>query len=232
MGTRRPLHPVLAATLAAALFLSLVPGASAGVSGDEPAAGSPASPEPGLYVLPPGATAPAGLVRLHMTMPEKIHQSGTLAMTLTFGHTKGHEHARYTGARSAVRVPAGNVALYLYFADSAGKAMDPQDPMAAMAALQSFSGDAPPPTADDAAQFELVQLHGDADGRTVETGTVGGSKGGSGESRDAVAVRVEKIGPHGFEVTPAASLAPGEYGLLYIGQGPGAQIWDFGVDSN
>jgi hypothetical protein len=240
MRTRRSSRRVVPfALVVLACLLSF--GAPSGLAGQEPATpGSPTpasdaaapAPDPGLYFLPSGAVAPAGLVRLHQERAEKMHQKGTVAMTLTFGVTRGHVRAVFSGAHAPVRVPAGSPAFFFYFGDTAGKPFDPNDPMAAMAALQSLGGDAPPPGADDAAQFELVRLQSEGDSRSVETGTVGGFRGSSGKSRDALDVHVEKLGAHEFKVAPAAPLAPGEYGFLFTGQGPSAQVWDFGVDAN
>jgi len=54
--------------------------------------------------------------------------------------------------------------------------------------------------------------------------------GASGASRDALPVKVEKLGERSYKLTPSAPLVPGEYGFLYTGQGPSATIWDFGID--
>jgi len=209
-------------------FLSLL--AAAGSSAAEPAA-TATRPEPGLYVLPPGASTPGGLVALRLLIADKVQQSGSLKLMIPFGNLKAHEHARFGGAKAAQRVGEGATAFYLYFDEHAGKMpSDPNDMQQAMSAAGFMFGHGLPPTAKGPEEFELVRLTVEGDARTVETGTVGGRKGASGASRDALPVKVEKLGERSYKLTPSAPLVPGEYGFLYTGQGPSATIWDFGID--
>jgi hypothetical protein len=231
MSSRRPLAVVAFVVVAFAVVLA-VPALHAharagGDSGDT--AAKAATPEPGLYLLPAGAAQPDGLVRLHMKMPDKVHQSGTVGM-MFIPFKKGHIHETFQGARAGTRTPAGSPDFYFYFADNAGQPPNSQDPAQAMAAVNEFFGDAPPWNATDADQFKLVHLTVEGDARKVETGTVGGSRGSSGNSPDEVRVRVDKLGPHAFHLVPAQPLAPGEYGFYFAAQGPGALLWEFGVD--
>lgn len=217
--------------LSAAMLPPLVPrpaGARAMPPAEEAARASP--PEPGLYLVSAEGDAPGGLVRLRQRMPDDYHQSGTIGMTLTRGLAPARMHVVLAGARAEVRTPAARPEFCFRFGENAGKAPASDDMTAVMAAMQGFFGDAPPWNATRPEDFQLVRLSVEGETRKAETGSVGGLKGASGKSRDAVGFDVEKAGPHEFRVRTKQPLTPGEYGFYFSGQGPGARIWDFGVD--
>jgi len=189
-----------------------------------------ATPDPGLYVLPPGAHLPDGLVALRALMADKISAGSPLkAMIPSIVPIQHHAHADYGGARAALRVPQGALAFYVYFGENAGKAPSADNPQEAMAAAGFMFGQGLPPLAKSGSDFELLHLTVKGEQRTVEFAT-SGRRGANVPSRDSLPLKIEELGPKEFRLTPVEALPPGEYGLICTAGGPSPMIWDFGVD--
>jgi hypothetical protein len=96
--------------------------------------------------------------------------------------------------------------------------------------MASMSGDLFPPQAHRADEFVLVRLQPKGDTREGHVG--GHERGSKSVSKDAVPFTSEPLAPGEFRVTPKDPLGPGEYAFYYAAQGPGGQLFDFGVDAN
>jgi len=85
---------------------------------------------------------------------------------------------------------------------------------------------------DPLSRYELKVLKGSKDHREFVMNQYHGSiLGGSGTSNldeGAVAIRFEEYGVHSYRITPAQSLAPGEYALAV--RGMPSELYCFGVD--
>lgn len=197
------------------------------LAGIAPRAQAPAAQPPGIYVRIADEGGAERLVPLHGSMVQEIKQKGTLKMMMTQGFAKGSIEGELPGATAATRVRGGDVVIRFVFSDHAdssnGTTFD--DPMKMM------SGDYMPPKAKSADEFVLLRLNPTSDNkRQAQMGTTGRG-GASSKSKDAVAFAAVMTSPHAFVGHPKEPLAPGEYALLWAPNGPGGQMWDFGVDA-
>jgi hypothetical protein len=193
--------------------------------------GEPAARRVGIYVAANGTSAGEdSLERLHGTIVQKIRQTGMLKVMLTGGHLGGDVIGTLEGARAAVRTPAGRIGFR--FRLNTGPASPTSPDMGGTDMMSALSGDFLPPQARRADEFVLVRLQPKGNTREGHVGGYGGRSGSSGASKDSVPFTSEQLSPGEFRVSPREPLVPGEYAFYFGAQGPGGQLFDFGVDAN
>jgi hypothetical protein len=85
-------------------------------------------------------------------------------------------------------------------------------------------------------EFVLARLSPRKDERELvvgEAGIFGGSVGP--QSKDTVELKIERLAPGTYRVTPEGPMQPGEYCFFYAGTGgpagpSGGKLFDFGID--
>jgi hypothetical protein len=131
-------------------------------------------------------------------------------------------HAKYSGAKAAIRVDSATASFEFRLADPL-----PKRPSRADLEQMADQMAGLPPDAKKPQDFFLIRFKVNGAEREAQTGQVG--RGYSGKSKDAVEFVSESLGPKAFRIKPKTPLAPGEYGFYY-GPQTGAQLWDFGID--
>ncbi len=182
----------------------------------------------GIY-LASGGAADSEPVRLTGKMLQKIRQTGMIKMMFTGGRAQGDIVATLDGAKAEVRAPAG-VAFVFQLPSASGSSAAPNANPADL--MSMMTGDYFPPQAHHVEEFLLIRLHAKGDTREADLGKPGRGAHSKSSSKDAVAFTTEPAGPGAFRVRPNEPLTPGEYAFSFSvpGQGPGGQVWDFGVD--
>ena len=209
MTRRAPTAPTAAA-----------PAARPGSVTATPAADKPvARRDPGIYV--DTGASPDPLVPLEPTVFSQGKTGGMLSSVLTYGIKK-------VKLRAIVRSPSANIrtrnqrpTFYFYFAD---KSSGPG----------GFGGWLSAATSPN--EFVLVQMTEKRDSRELVVGEVGSFGANAGTcSEDSVPVKVERLEPGVYRVTPTEDLGPGEFCFFYAAAqtapgGTAGKLFDFGVD--
>jgi hypothetical protein len=82
------------------------------------------------------------------------------------------------------------------------------------------------------AKAELIPVKSSRSSRTVEKVQSGLGLGQSGESREAVPLKITEVAKGVFKLQPAQALSPGEYAIGELIDGKlNLDVWDFGVDA-
>ena len=183
---------------------------------------------PGIYVeLGPDG---GGLVQLEPAGYTGGKSGGVFTSIVTAGIVKAKWKAELRGPRANQRITTPTPAFYFYFEvtnaglSSQGSSM-----------WMGGGGAATSPN-----EFVFAKFTATRSGRELvvaEIGSYGASTGT--RSKDTIDVKVEKLAPGIYRVTPVLPMAPGEYCVFHAGSvsavGPGGggttgRLFDFGVD--
>jgi hypothetical protein len=189
------------------------------------AAGNPitAPHEPGIYV-DLGERTP----QLEALEPTRFNQGksgGLLGSVLTHGIKKANWKAVVNGGRAQLRLHDGLPVFYFYF----------ETKSSGLASTGGFAGWMAGATSPN--EFVLARLKGEKSERTLiigEAGLLGASSGT--RSQDTVEMRIERLAPGVYRVTPASTLTVGEYCFFYaagaqtFGAATVGKLFDFGID--
>jgi len=218
----------------AILTVMLNPAASAMPSppGGAPPAGIPASMDPNdpLGAHPPGIYVDLGetasnLVALEPTVFSQGKSGGMFASAMTFGLAKAKWKAIVRGARAQLRTTLQQPTFYFYF-EKKGSGLSSTGEFGGWLAEASSPN-----------EFVLVQMYAKSDRRELVVGefNVFGSSTGT-RSEDTVPLKIEKLAPGTYRVTPTEALGRGEFCFFYaagaatFGAGTLGKLFDFGVD--
>jgi len=192
-----------------------------------PPAGDPndrrASHPPGIYI-DLGETAPK-LVALEPTVFSQGKSGGMFASAMTFGLAKAKWKAIVRGARAQLRTTLQQPSFYFYFEEKGS----------GLSSTGGFGGWLAGASSPN--EFVLVQMYEKSDRRELVVGefNVFGSSAGT-RSEDTVPVKIEKLAPGIYRVTPTEALGRGEFCFFYaaggatFGGGTLGKLFDFGVD--
>jgi len=210
---------VIAVMLDPAAPVTAAPGAPVAFAAPPP----PAPPDPndplsphdaGIYMLVAGATPL--LVAIEPTSFKQGKSGGWLGSAMTMGLKKMKWKAVVRTPRAVQRTKDGLTPFYFYFEKKS-----------------SIDGGATNPS-----EFVLARMKQKDDERELIVGEAGALGASSGtREKDTMEFRTEKLAPGVYKVTPAESLAPGEYcffmatGSANISQaGATGHLFDFGVE--
>jgi len=208
------------------LRLSLTIGAAL-VAASSLMAQEAAKQKPGIYLTVPGKSGAEQTTRLLGAIPH-LETRGIGKSILTQGISKPAEVASLDGTGADIRIKDTTPTFYFYF-NTGNSQPNPNDPMAAMAAMGSGPGDMMPATARTASDFVLVKMTVTKDGREVEVGKMGSNS----KSKAAIDCVVERLAQGEYKAHAKDPLKPGEYAFYYNnsqGGGMGSGLWDFGID--
>lgn len=194
--------------------------ASTPIAGTTPAP-SMASREPGIYLEEPDGSEP---VPLEPTVFSQGKSGGVLASALTYGLYKAKWKAvirsRNANIRTRVQQPT-----FLFFFEQKNSTFG----------AGSFAGWLA--SASSPNEFVLAQMTEKKNDRELivgEAGSLGASTGT--RSQDTVPIKVDRLAPGVYRVSPTEVLGPGEFCFFYsagaatLGQGAIGKLFDFGVD--
>ncbi len=183
----------------------------------------PAVPHaPGLYFLN-GQGDGAKMAKMNFTVSNQAKTGGILGYALTGGIASMSIKVAIQNETSPVRVTG--TPRFFFFFDST----TPEGGANTWASGSNTFVNSP-------AEFTLVQLMKKSGRREARVGSmnIGGAKSGVMD-KDRLAFRSNELRPGVYEVTPATSLEPGEYGFIFslAGAGTGgamtARVFDFTV---
>ena len=177
------------------------------------------------------------LVALEPTVFSQSKSGGWLGSALTYGIKKRNWKAVVRSARANQRTYNGLPTFYFYF----------EQKSSGLSNTGGFAGWVSGASSPN--EFILARMDRKSDSRELIVGELGrfGSNSGT-RSKDTVAMKIEKLGPGVYRVTPADPLMVGEYCFFFAGSsqlgvgaaqygldmGVGAtgKLFDFGVDSS
>jgi hypothetical protein len=182
----------------------------------------PGSMPAGIYV-DIGVNGKRQLVQLEPTVISRVHTAGVFGSAMTMGIAKAKVVAELRGSQAALRINQQTPTFYFYF-NSRNNPVDN--------AFVGWLASASSPN-----EFVLLQMYKEKDRREMDVakGNAFGSSSGV-ESENTVSVKIEKLGPAEYRVTPTEPLGRGEFCFFYaagaatLQSGPVAKLFDFGVD--
>jgi len=184
------------------------------LSPEAPAPAAPSEPilEPGVYVRQPDQ-----LQMIEPTVFGNPKTSGGMWAAMSMGAARMKMKVSVPGGRAAVRITQDRPVFEFRFQGIPGLGF-------------------PVPGASSPSEFMLLPLAAKDDRRELTVASFGTMGSSTGVSNDqAVPVKVEKLGPGFYRVTPSASLKPGEYCFYYqspataVTLGAGGKVFTFGV---
>ena len=189
----------------------------------------PGDPEavhpPGIYV-DLGRDA-GGLVQLEANRYSGGKTGGVFKSIVTAGIAKAKWKATVSGPRANQRLATPTPIFYFYFEVT-------------NAGLSGAGGGQDAAAATSPNEFVLARFTATRAARELVVGEVGSYGASTGtRAEDTVDVRIEKLAPGAYRVTPVVPLGPGEYCIFHAGAmaavgGPGGgtmgRLFDFGVD--
>lgn len=178
----------------------------------------------GIYVEV-GEDGPARYVALEPTVFSGAKSSGGFASYMTAGLYKAKWKAVLPRRDAVVRTRVQQPTLYFRFDQTASS------PGTVIASGGFIAATSPN-------EFVLVQMTRKKDARELIVGEVGAFQMNAGtRAQDTVPVRVEKVAPGIYRVTPTEVLGPGEFCVFHAagmtalpGGGVTGKLFDFGVD--
>jgi hypothetical protein len=187
----------------------------------------PTAPHPpGIYV--DLGSSEGGLVQLEPAAYSGGKTGGVFKSVVTAGIAKAKWKAEIRGPRANQRIRTATPTFYFYF----------EVTNAGLSNQGTFYGGASASTSPN--EFVFAKFTATRSGRELivnQMGAYGASTGA--RSEDTVDMKLEKLAPGIYRVTPVQPLAPGEYGIFHAGSmaavGPGGggttgRVFDFGVD--
>jgi len=177
---------------------------------------------PGIYV-DAGSQEGSQLIQLEPTVVSKIRTSGGLATALSFGISKITAIAEVRGSRANQRVTRQQPDFYFYF---------PDDETGVGGPFVGWLAGASSPN-----EFVLLQMYREKDRREMDVAKANAYGNSSGvESENTVPMKIEKLAPGVYRVTPTEPLGRGEFCFFYAAgagamqNGVVAKLFDFGID--
>lgn len=193
---------------------------------DDPS--DPTAPHPpGIYVdLGPDG---GGLVPLEPAGYTGGKTGGVFKSILTAGIVKAKWKAELRGPRANQRIAMPSPAFYFYF----------EVANAGLSTQGNFPGMGVPATSPN--EFVFARFKATRSGRELIVGEIGSYGASTGaRSKDTIDVKIERLAPGAYRVTPELPMEPGEYCIFHAGTisavGPGGggtlgRLFDFGVDA-
>lgn len=186
----------------------------------QPDPNDPRSPhDAGVYWLPKEKRV-KDMVPLEPTVYSGGKTAGVFAAAMTSGISKVKMKAVVRGGRANLRMAEDQPEFWFYFEEKSHS----------LSNVWFWAGASSPN------EFLLARLSAKKSERELvvaEAGIFGGSSGT--QSKDTVEMKIERLAPGTYRVTPAAPMQPGEYCFFYAGGvaangGSGGKLFDFGVD--
>ena len=203
-----------AAGVSDAVIQAMVEAGAANNAAD--AAKNPPPPDPndprsphdaGVYWLSKESTAKE-MVPLEPTVYSGGKSAGVFAAALTSGISKVKMKAVVRGGRANLRMAEE------YFEEKSHS----------LSNVWFWAGASSPN------EFVLARLSPKKNERELVVGEANLFGGSSGTpSKDTVELKIERLAPGVYRVTPEGPIQPGEYCFFYAG-GPGGKLFDFGID--
>jgi hypothetical protein len=192
------------------------------------AANNPPAPDPndprsphdaGVYWLPKEKRA-KDMVPLEPTVYSGGRTAGVFAAAMTSGIAKIKMKAVVRGGRASLRMAEDQPEFWFYFEEKSH----------GLSSVWFWAGASSPN------EFVLARLSAGKTERELavaEAGIFGGSSGT--QSKDTVEMKIERLAPGVYRVTPEGPMPPGEYCFFYGGGAAadgrsGAKLFDFGID--
>jgi hypothetical protein len=181
----------------------------------------PRSPhDPGVYWLPKERRA-KDMVPLEPTVYSGGKSGGMFTSALTYGIAKTKWKAVVRGGRANLRMFEEKPKFWFYFEEKSH----------GLSQSANWWAGASSPN-----EFVLAKLSAKKDERELvvsQFNAFGSSKGT--QSKDTVVLKIEKVAPGVYRVTPEEPMRPGEYCFFYAGGTAatgqsGGKLFDFGVD--
>lgn len=198
------------------------PGSIADVPAPSHGLAGAADREPGIYI----DTEPEGgsLVFLEPTVFTQGRTGGVLASAFTYGIYKAKWKAIIRSPRANIRTRLQRPTFYFHF-----------EQKGAPFGSGAFAGWLSAATSPN--EFVLAQMVRKRDERELIVGEFGAFSSRTGtRSEDTVPLRIERLAPGAYRVTPDEDLGPGEFCFFYaagaatLGAGVAGKLFDFGVD--
>ena len=166
-----------------------------------------------------------GLVPLEPTVFSQGKSGGLFASAMTFGLAKAKWKAIVRGARAELRTSIQQPVFHFHF----------EDKSSGLGNTGGFAGWVA--SASSPNEFVLVQMYEKPDRRELVVGEYNafGSSTGT-RSEDTVPLKIERLAPGVYRVTPTEPLGGGEFCFFYaagaatLGGGVTGKPFDFGVD--
>jgi len=186
----------------------------------QPDPNDPRSPhDAGVYWLPKEKRA-KDMVPLEPTVYSGGKTAGVFAAAVTTGIAKVKMKAVVRGGRANLRMVEDQPEFWFYF----------EEKSAGLSNVWFWAGASSPN------EFVLARLSAKKNERELvvaEAGIFGGSSGT--QSKDTVEMKIERLAPGTYRVTPEAPMKPGEYCFFYAGGAAangrsGGKLFDFGID--
>ena len=180
--------------------------------------------DPGIYVEVPDASQGARLVPLEPTVFAQAKTGGVLASALTYGIKKAKMKAVARGRAANLRVGDPLPTFYFYFERRGSGYAD---------AFSGWMSGASSPN-----EFILARMDQKENARELIIGEFGMWGGSAGtRSEDTVDLKMERLRPGVYRVTPGTPLEFGRESCLFyaagsqaLGGGAAGKLFDFGVD--
>ena len=186
----------------------------------QPDPNDPLSPhDAGLYWLPKEKRV-KDMVSLEPTVYSGGKTAGVWAAAVTSGISKVKMKAVVRGSRANLRMAEGQPEFWFYFEEKSH----------GLSNVWFWAGASSPN------EFVLARLSAKKNERELVVGEAGIFGGSSGtQSKDTVEMKIERLGPGIYKVTPEAPMQPGEYCFFYAGGDAangrsGGKLFDFGID--
>lgn len=180
----------------------------------------PLSPhDAGVFWLPKERRA-QDMVPLEPTVYSGGRTAGVFAAAMTSGIAKIKMKAVVRGGRANLRMSEDKPEFWFYFEEKSH----------GLSNVWFWAGASSPN------EFVLARLSAKKSERELvvaEAGILGGSSGT--QSKDTVEMKIERLGPGVYRVTPEGPMPPGEYCFFYGGGAAangasGGKLFDFGID--
>jgi len=174
----------------------------------------PRSPhDAGVYWLSKENTAKE-MVQLEPTVYSGGKSAGVFAAAMTSGIAKVKMKAVVLGGRASLRMVEDKPEFWFYFEEKSHS----------LSNVWFWAGASSPN------EFVLAKLSAKKNERQLVVGEANLFGGSSGtQSKDTVELKIERLAPGVYRVTPEGPIPPGEYCFFYAG-GPGRKLFDFGID--
>ncbi len=174
----------------------------------------------GIYWLPK-EKRDKSMVQLEPSVYSSGKTGGIFKSAITYGIAKAKWKAVVRSGRASLRISEEAPEFWFYFEEKSH----------GLSQSSAFWGGASSPN-----EFVLAKLSAKKDERELIVGEFGAFGASTGtRSKDTVALKIEKVAPGVYKVTPEGHVAPGEYCFFYAGGATalgasGGKLFDFGID--
>lgn len=164
-------------------------------------------------------------VQLEPTVFSQGKTGGIFASAMTYGLYKAKWKAVVRSAKANIRTDVQQPTFLFYFPERSSEF-----------GAGVFAGWLSAATSPN--EFVLAQMTRKKTDRELVVGEFGAFGASSGtRSQDTVPMKIEKLAPGIYRVTPTEILGPGEFCFFYaagagsLGQGAAGKLFDFGIDA-